>query len=264
MIRRTWERVQRVERAYHQKKDSGKVLAHNRVYWSRILAALPPGEVRIEPGSRVLDLGCGGAGILLGLESGQRTGVDPLMPFYLEKFPFLTQSPVRWLEGKAETFGGDERYDVVFSINMLDHVEDIGAAAANMERLMAPGGRLVLLVSTHTTRIGRLYFSLFYRLVDPPHPHHLHGDAVSSLFPGLRLVARREADTLWLDIGRSYEREVLGRNTSPRIRLARSLVNPFKYPLAAARLAGRPVHRARPTDRPLIESSLYLFAKDAG
>ena len=46
---------------------------------------------RFDADTRVVDLGCGGCGILLALERGRLIGVDPLMERYLQKFPFLAE-----------------------------------------------------------------------------------------------------------------------------------------------------------------------------
>src|SRR5688500_12702659 len=102
----TWERVQKIEMKYHEQKDPTAIRQVNLQYWPRILEALPAGELAIAPATRILDVGCGGCGILLAVEGGTKTGVDPLMPYYLEKFPFLRDEPVRWLTGMAEQFAG--------------------------------------------------------------------------------------------------------------------------------------------------------------
>ena len=195
-----WARVQEIERRYHEQKDPAQILAINMAYWERILGALPAAGVVIAPATRVLDVGCGGAGILLGVKDGIKTGVDPLMAYYLEKFPFLKEAPVRWVAGTAEEFAADERFDVVFSVNALDHVFDPRRSALNLERLLAPGGKLVLVLTVHLTRFFRGYFARLYPWVDPPHPHQIHRDDVAGYFPGLTLTHLSDIDHLWLDL----------------------------------------------------------------
>ena len=253
-----WERAQEAERAYQVQKDPSSIVSKSVAYWSRVLAFLPPAEVAIGPATRVLDAGCGPAGILLGLTEGRRTGFDPLMGFYLERFPHLLETPVRWIEARAEEFRGETAFDVVFCVNMLDHTEDPAASAENLARQVAPGGKLVLLLNVHLTRFFRWYFARFHRFIDPPHPHHFHRDDVAGLFPGLRLTAALDCDGAWLGLRDEDE-------DRPRVRrptfLSRAL-NPFKYPLAAARLLGRPFNRSRAEDRPLMAAYLYVFSRD--
>jgi SAM-dependent methyltransferase len=257
-----WERVQKIERAYHEQKDPARVLDVNLRYWTRILDVLPPGSIAIGPTTRVLDVGCGGAGMLLALNGGVRTGVDPLMPFYLAKFPFLAEQPIRWLEGTAEQFGADEQFDLIFSLNMLDHTIDPRASAGNIERLLAPGGKLVFVLNVHLTRFWRAYFSAFYRWVDPPHPHHIHIADVPGYFPGLEVEYRRDIDDLWLDLKGFYEEHVLHKKERDRGKAVRKALNPFLYPIAASRLLlGRPVYRKRPGDPCLMATELVLFSR---
>jgi SAM-dependent methyltransferase len=258
-----WERIQKIERSYHEQKDPAVIRNFSMQYWRRLLGVLPPELLSIEADTRVLDVGCGGAGILLAVEQGERTGVDPLMGYYLEKFPFLAEQPVRWLEGTAERLEAEESFEVVFSINALDHVYDPAVAASQMQALLAHGGRLVLVVNVHLTRWSRSYFSRFYRYVDPPHPHHFHVDRVPEFFPQLKLIMRRDVDDLWLDLEAGYKADVFGRKRRDPWKLLRNLTNPFQYPLALARILGkRPVHRRRPGDRPLMAGMLYVFRRD--
>jgi SAM-dependent methyltransferase len=259
-----WKRIQEIERAYHERKEPEKVLPINRVYWKRVLDAARAEGVELGPRTRALDVGCGGCGILLGLDEGELTGIDPLMPFYLEKFPFLTDAAVTWLEGTAEELSLETTFDVIFSINSLDHVIDPAASALAMERLVEPGGRLVLVLNVHLTKLFRGYFSLFYRFVDPPHPHQIHRDRVAAFFPGLSLTAVTDIDHLWLDLEDEYHEEACHKEHKGLGKLARNLMNPFQYPIAAMRiLGGRPVHRRKPDDRPLMASTLFVFSRPA-
>lgn len=254
-----WIRAQEAERAYQVQKDPASIVETSVAYWRRILALLPPDEVAVGAATRVLDAGCGPAGILLAVAAGERVGFDPLMNFYLERFPHLRDLPMRWIEARAEEFRDDSPFDVVFCVNMLDHTEDPAASAANLARQVAPGGRLVLLLNVHLTRFFRGYFERFHRFIDPPHPHHFHRDDVPALFPGLRPVSVRDCDQAWLEL------RDLDSGDRPRVRrptVLSRLLNPFKYPLAAARLAGRPFNRSRMEERPLMAAYVYVFARD--
>lgn len=258
-----WERIQAIERAYHARKQPGPTLEIKLVYWRRILDAVRSEGVAVGSDSRVLDMGCGGTSLLLALEQGRLTGVDPLMDFYLDKFPSLAGAPVTWLSGTAEAFRSPAPFDVVFLINALDHVRSPARAALNLSRLVAPGGHLVLVLNAHTTRVARGYFALFHHLIDPPHPHQIHRDDVPAWFPELRLVAQQDIDHLWLDLDARYHAEAL-RPAGPESHWLAGLgAKALRVPLLAARLLGRrPVHRRRPTDRPLVVACLYLFRRE--
>jgi SAM-dependent methyltransferase len=257
--------VQRIERRYQARKDPANLLAIKRLYWRRLLDVLPAGTADVGPQTRVLDAGCGGASILLALERGARTGVDPLMTFYLEKFPFLRESPIRWIEGVVEEFDPGELFDLVFSINMLDHTREPRRVADNLARLLAPGGRLVCAVNVHLTRFWRAYYARFHRFVDPPHPHHIHRDDVEGYFPALPLMHRQDIDSLWLDLRKRHDVEVCRRSRRGPKEMLASLSNPFKYPIAASEiLLGRRFHRRRAEDVPIMATTLYVFAATGG
>ena len=257
---REWERIQRIERAYQERKDPSTILAVNCLYWRRVLKSLPEGEFEIGPESRVLDAGCGGAGILLALEEGIRSGFDPLMGFYLERFPHLAEAPVRWIEADAEGFYAEEPFDFIFCINTLDHTRDPRRAAQNLEHLLAPSGKLVCVLNVHLTRFWRAYYERFYRFVDPPHPHHIHRDDVCGLFPSLKLRHVADIDALWLDFKETYDSEVCHRRRGSGRELLLSVLNPFKYPVALSeKVLHRPFHRRRINQRPIMATTLYLF-----
>ncbi len=259
--RAQWERVQAIERAYHARKRPEQTLTINRIYWRRILDVVQSAGVTVEPDSRVLDMGCGGAGILHAIDRGHLIGVDPLMDFYLARFPALADAPATWLTGTAEDFQA-AAFDVVFCINALDHVRSPARAAANLTRLVANGGHLVLQLNAHTTRLAQRYFTLFHHLLDPPHPHQLHRDDVASLFPDLDLVKVLDVDHLWLDLDARYRTEALRPASAERPLVEAAGAAALRLPLLALRLLGRrPVHRRRPEDRPLMATHLFVFQR---
>lgn len=259
-----WRRAQRAERRYQERKNVAASAAYRERYGRRLLAELPESWLALGPASRALDAGCGGWSLLQLLDAGERVGVDPLMGFYLERAPELRALPMRWVEAPLETWEPDAPFDLVLSLNMLDHTRDPRQVAARMASWLAPGGRLACVVNVHSSRFWRGYYQRFNRLVDPPHPHHFLAGEIPKLFPTLRHTASREIDHLWLDLRDGYDRAVMGRRRRGWRETLVNLANPFKYPVAAAELlGGRPFHRSRPEDRPLVATRLYLFERAA-
>jgi SAM-dependent methyltransferase len=163
--------------------------------------------VRLE-GARILDVGCG---VGMYTEQFRRfsssvTGVelDPLVAAQARsRTPDIALAP-------AETLPlSDGSFDVVFSHEVIEHVSDDRAAAAEMVRVLAPGGRIVLFCpnrlypfETHGHyRDGRYHFGntpLINWLPDrlrnrlAPHVRAYTGMGLLSLFSGLpvRMVHR--------------------------------------------------------------------------
>ena len=97
-------------------------------------------------GKRILDVGCGPRGELDWAEmAAERVGLDPLAARYLELMPQEARERMRYVEGVAERMPfADSAFDVVVSINSLDHVEDVGRAAEEIKRVLAPSGTFLL------------------------------------------------------------------------------------------------------------------------
>jgi SAM-dependent methyltransferase len=129
-------------------------------------------------GWRVLDVGCGPRGSLeWAWMAGQRIGLDPLADAYRafgtmrhattyvkacsEAIPFITGA-----------------FDVVASFNSLDHVDVLDLTLKELARVLAPGGRLLLIaeVNHEPTLTEPITFSW---------------DILVRFPPGLRIVTER-------------------------------------------------------------------------
>jgi SAM-dependent methyltransferase len=103
---------------------------------------------------RILDVGCGPRGSLdWASDAAARVGLDPLADRYVE----LGVDPraMEYVTGVAERMPfADASFDVVSSINSLDHVDDVRRVATEMIRVLAPGG--VLLLATELNHRARL------------------------------------------------------------------------------------------------------------
>jgi SAM-dependent methyltransferase len=134
-------------------------------------------------GKRILDVGCGPRGSLdWAGDAAARVGLDPLADRYLE----LGVDPraMDYVTGVAERMPfPDGSFDVVASINSLDHVDDLGRAAAEMVRVLAPGG--LLLLATELNHRARL-----------TEPQTFGWEVVAAFSPPLELLEeRRLADS---------------------------------------------------------------------
>ena len=143
---------------------TGRAWAEDLGYPAEELAAVPDAAVesfagvanpwelgRLEPGERVLDLGCGAgtdtlvAAQMVGPE-GRVTGID-MTPEMLAKArgaaDELGTENVELVEAEVEQLPfPDASFDVVISNGVIDLIPDKDAVFAELFRVLVPGGRL--------------------------------------------------------------------------------------------------------------------------
>ncbi len=98
-------------------------------------------------------------------------------------------SNVAFVEGDAAAMPFDDgSFDVAVSRFAFHHLPDPGAVAAEMRRVVRPGGRVAI---TDMVDEGERH-NEFERLRDPSHTSALTDEALEALFDGLEIVARDE------------------------------------------------------------------------
>ena len=97
-------------------------------------------------GKDVLDVGCGPRGSLeWAVRARRRVGLDPLADDYRELG--IDEHAMEYVTAPAEAMPfADASFDVVTSLNSLDHVDDLERTVAEMKRVLREGGHLVLVV----------------------------------------------------------------------------------------------------------------------
>ena len=105
-------------------------------------------------GKKVLDVGCGPFPCLLGFTDCERHGLDPLLDSYSSgQYPlhiWSTEYGYHYHEATAEDMPfEDASFDVVVCVNGLDHMRNLPQTAAEMRRVLRPGGQILLHVHYH-------------------------------------------------------------------------------------------------------------------
>jgi 2-polyprenyl-6-hydroxyphenyl methylase/3-demethylubiquinone-9 3-methyltransferase len=167
-------------RRYLRKKDPVEYAAWKRAYWNDYLVKLKS-HVTLHEGDRVLDAGCGPAGIFMVLESYRPDAFDPLVESY-EKLPHFKKTmypTVRFWSASLEGFKPQEAYDKVFCMNAINHVDDLASSYDGLAAATKPGGTLVITIDAHKYR----FFKGLFRLIpgDILHPHQYDEDEYAGM-----------------------------------------------------------------------------------
>jgi SAM-dependent methyltransferase len=116
-------------------------------------------SIRPALGDRVLDIGCGIGNTTRLLDRPFVVGMD-VSTYYIDEFKKRVAGVevIRADIATLENFDALQGYefDTIFSSNVIEHIEDDGAALANMWRILPPGGTLVLLVPNYPALYGSM------------------------------------------------------------------------------------------------------------
>lgn len=172
-----WQAAQYLEirwwKHYLHSKGVSDYLAWKTEYWR---AFLERHQLHVPPDATVLDAGCGPAGIFTILPNHEVTALDPLLNKYRDTLPHFDPvhyPNVQFVSGRIEELSDHERFDLIFCLNAINHVEDIEQSLDNLLRALRPGGQLALSVDVHNTSILKWLFRLFHIDVLHTHQHSL-------------------------------------------------------------------------------------------
>jgi SAM-dependent methyltransferase len=148
------------------------------------LAEVAVERAGIEPGHHVLDIatGAGNAALIAARHGAAVTGLD-LAPGLLATGELRARSvglEVDWVEGDAEALPfADESFDRVLSVVGVQFAPRHEVAAAELARVLRPGGRVALTAWTPDSFIGKILRTVAPRMPKPPagaYPPPLWGD----------------------------------------------------------------------------------------
>jgi SAM-dependent methyltransferase len=157
---------------YLRGKEPDDYFRWKQNYWNNFLHEISD-WVKPNKNHNFLDMGCGPAGIFMVLP-GQVTAVDPLIEQYKLKLPFFIPEKfdnVDFHTSSAEEFKHQTQFDLVFSLNVINHVRDLPQAILSLYRNCKTGGKLILSIDSHNNKFLRTAFR--YLHFDILHPHQL-------------------------------------------------------------------------------------------
>lgn len=172
---RRWKTAQYFEKRwwkrYLKQKPKDQYLTWKKAYWKNFLNDYQD-VIPVLDGTRVLDAGCGPAGIFTVLEKSNVTALDPLLHDYdneLDHFNFNDYPAIDFIESKIENLNENGQFETIFCMNAINHVQDIRRALVVLSRCLTPGGSLVITVDAHKYK----FLQSMFRFIpgDILHPH---------------------------------------------------------------------------------------------
>lgn len=128
---------------------------------------------------KVLEVGCGPIPGTLQFASCDRYGIDPLINDYIKIGWPLYEYAMTFVNGYAEDMPFPDNYfDAVISVNSLDHVDNFGKTAQEIQRVLKPNGKLYLEIESHKPR--------------PCEPQRIDAGTVLTSFNKCTMVLKKE------------------------------------------------------------------------
>jgi ubiquinone/menaquinone biosynthesis C-methylase UbiE len=164
---------------WRERADIEGALGH--AHYERVFTVhfgLTPGDFEAK---RVLDVGCGPRGSLEWANAAaQRVGLDPLARRY--RTLGIDRHAMTYVSAPAERMPfAAGSFDVVASLNSLDHVEDVDAAVAEITRVAAPGALWLLTVEVGHEPTATEPHSLGWDVADAVHGWQVQWSARNGL-----------------------------------------------------------------------------------
>jgi 2-polyprenyl-3-methyl-5-hydroxy-6-metoxy-1,4-benzoquinol methylase len=154
---------------YLKQKPKADYLVWKKEYWSSLFKET---GVALNDNDRILDAGCGPAGIFMIFDDNQVDAVDPLLKQYEEKLKHFSPKDypnVKFIDSPLEKFTLSQPYDTVWCLNAINHVADLDLCFDILAAAVRRGGTLVCSIDAH----NHSFFKHIFRLLpgDILHPH---------------------------------------------------------------------------------------------
>ncbi len=190
-----WKLAQTLEykwwQNYLKKKDSIEYLEWKCHYWENLLQTISK-NVEIPGGQAILDAGCGPAGIFIVLKDNTVDAIDPLLNKY-KSLPHFQPEKYPWTQFKniaIEDLNEDKKYDFIFCMNAINHVNDIDRCYDNLVKALKPNGHLIISTDAHRSNFLKKLFQLIPG--DMLHPVQLNIKEYNALLEKRNLTIIRD------------------------------------------------------------------------
>lgn len=154
---------------YLKTKPVADYVAWKTDYWNDFLRTIGYAPLAKQ---RVLDAGCGPAGVFMALGGHQVDALDPLLDAYARDLPHFSPKDYPWarfISQPIENFVQEQAYDTVFCLNAINHVAQLDDCMDTLVSATRRGGQLVVSIDAH----NHPFFKRVFRVLpgDILHPH---------------------------------------------------------------------------------------------
>ena len=158
-----WKLAQTLElrwwKSYLKGRSKQEYLAWKSAYWSDFLVSI---GVPFPQGKRLMDAGCGPAGIFMVLhQDNQVTALDPLLESYEAQVSVFSKADypkVNFLAQSLESLDATNQFDEIYCLNAINHVANFELSLRNLHTALKPGGRLILSSDLHRWKLLKPIF----------------------------------------------------------------------------------------------------------
>lgn len=171
-----WQLAQQLEirwwKNYLKNKDVESYISWKKNYWQSFLQKIP--HLPELNNLSILDAGCGPAGIFTILQNNQVDAIDPLIEQYkkLPHFQPEQYSNITFKTQSIEQLNEVEKYDLIFCLNAINHVENIDIAYDKLIHSLKPKGTIVVSIDAHRNALLHKIFKAIPG--DVLHPHQFN------------------------------------------------------------------------------------------
>ena len=151
---------------YIKAKNTEQYLLWKKEYWRQLmLVILPHLPQYFKSKLKIADIGCGPSGIFLVLEEyfnePNITAIDPLISYYQTLSLNFPQQNIQYVTQKLEDNHSQNKYDIVFCINAINHVEHINIAINHLMSLTKSKGYIIFTTDAHNKKWLSKIFQMF-------------------------------------------------------------------------------------------------------
>lgn len=189
-----WKIAQALEirwwRNYLKNKTTADYLVAKKAYWHWVLKTL---NIDIKKGAKILEAGCGPAGIFIILDECLVDAVDPLIHKYEQNLPHFKKAAypyVQFYNQSLEEYNIVSNYDMIFCLNAINHVADLNKSLDKIVAAMPTHGQLILSIDVHKYAFLKAVFRAIPGDVLHPHQHDLQDYSIMLEQRGCNIIKK--------------------------------------------------------------------------